>query len=132
MDDELKRMLEATEAFEGRENPELRRLFEMVSGVPKMPQAMRESHDRQMAELHERYPNQWVLCRTRWDYAALEAHLDVLGPFPSLGEAVAHGDTLADDDHRYTVEHLEWDAEPIVRFRSPTVIGLEPPTDLNR
>jgi hypothetical protein len=129
---DLQERLDATEAFEGKPNPELRRVFEMLSAIPPMPKAMLESHDRQMSELHEQYPNQWVLCRTRWDYDALEAHLDVLGPFPSLGEAVARGDTLSDDDHPYTVMFLEWDAEPVVRLRSPMVIAVDPPADLNR
>jgi hypothetical protein len=129
---DLQRRLDETEAFEGKPNPELRRVFELMSAVPPMPQAMLESHDRQVAALRERFPNQWALTRVRWDYDALEAHLDFLGPFATIGQAVEHADSLSDDGHRYTVEYLEWDAEPVVRIRSPTLVGLDSQVDLNR
>ncbi len=123
MDDELRQRYEAM-ARDAGEDELLRHMFETMSAAPKTPPGMQESYDRQMNDIHERYPNQWILYRDTWDTEAGVVTVDVLGPFPTLQQAMERGDALrATERSSYTVYFTECLPPDVVRMSHRVTIG---------
>ncbi len=122
----LQRILDATEAFEGKANPELRRMYEVMSSTgPWQPVSLRADYRRRRDELRLRFPDQWVLYHLRMDYETGTSELEVAGAFRTLEEAVTTENALPPDQRRYTVEFVEATDLSVVHVSTPFVADLD-------
>jgi hypothetical protein len=123
---DLQRRLDETEAFEGKPNPELRRVFEMLSSAgPWQPGALRADYHRRREELRLRFPDQWVLYRLSFDYESARSTLQLGGAYRTLHEAVQAENALPPDQRRYTVEYFEANDLSVVHISTPFVADIE-------